>query len=686
MAATKNINGVDRVDINMWPVSSQASGNYGSYGTISYNGDGDDLIKNALLFGGRKPVSAQVDILNDTVPEFNKAGFSGNFTTSDFSAALNSFIASAPVSYTDKWGNQFVDVPVNVSAPGSARISLGALDVTYDYSIDVDENPGSGNLTMSVSDLQQSKLSADNITIPIYISSSTSGKIKLSDLYIRMTPPIHAPRVDSFYPAAETTVSEGDSLDLGVNATDIYRNPVTYTWFQDGERLPGTASSRLTVDFGFNDAGTHSVMVKIANSISEKTFTNMSWQITVLNINRAPAIDSYSPLYDVSLSEGGSQTFSVVGYDPDAGDVLTYSWFMDGNLLPDVTADNFTFAPGYFDSGLHTFKVVVTDGSGATDFKTWQATVMDVNVVPMIQAWTPKEDPRMTETDIVEFSITAYDPDKDDRVTIDWYVDDALVFVGNPYTFISDYKSAGVHAIKATATDGEGLAAHTWNLTVDDLNRPPFPAIFSPLDQSEYMDGQAIKFSAKYTTDPDNETLSFNWKEGGVNVSDQMEFERAFPPGLHTITLEVRDQTGASATVRFRVRYIEISTSIGLDKFDVQAGNRVLVILTMSNIGDANATDLPVSVKVDGTSIGATTIKDFSPGGLEKVVFEWKATKGPHTITATVGEKTWTKQITVAAAAAPPASGGIGDYIWTILIVVIAIALIGFGFWVFKRK
>jgi hypothetical protein len=688
MAATKNIGGVDRVDINMWPVNYQASGNYGSYGTIGYSGDGDDLIKNALLFGGRKPVTAKVDILNDSMPEFDRTNFSGNFTTADFSAALNSYIASAPVSYTDKWGNKFVDVPINVSAPGTARVSLGALDVTYDYSIDVDENPGSGNLTLSISDLQQSKLSADNVTIPLYISSSTSGKIKLSNLYVRLTPPIHAPRIDSFYPAAQTTVSEGDSLDLGVNATDIYRNPMTYTWFQDDERLPGTASNRLSLDFGFNDAGTHTVLVKVANGMSDKSYTNMSWTITVLNINRPPGIDSFLPLSDVTLNEGGSQTFSVVASDPDVGDVLTYSWFIDGNSLPDVTGDNFTYNPGYFDSGLHTFKVVVTDGSGATDFKTWQATIIDINVVPMIQAWTPRDDPRITETETVEFGITAYDPDKDDRVTIDWYFDDALVFVGNPYTYISDYKSAGKHIVKATATDGEGLSDHTWNLTVDNLNRPPFPAIFSPLNGSEYMDGQAIAFSAKYTSDPDNETLRFSWMEGGVNVSDQMEFERAFPPGIHTITLIVTDQAGASATasVRFRVRYVEISTSIGLDKFDVQAGNHVSVILTMSNIGDANATDLPVSIKVDGISIGATTIKDFSPGGLEKMVFQWKATKGPHTITATVGEQTWTKEITVAAAAAPAASGGIGDYMWTILIVVIAIALIGFGFWVLKKK
>jgi hypothetical protein len=688
MAATKNIGGVDRVDINMWPVHYQASGSSGSYGTIGYNGDGDDLIKNALLFGGRKPVTAKVDIFNDSLPEFDRTNFSGNFTTGDFSAALNSYIASAPVSYTDKWGNRFVDVPVNISSPGAARVSLGALDVTYDYTTDIDLNPDSGNLTMAVSDLQSSILGEDNNTIPIYISSSTSGKLRLHNLYVRMSPPIHKPRVDSFYPPLQTTLSEGDSLSLIVNATDIYRNPMTYTWFHNDERLPGTASSRLSLDFGAEDAGEHTVTVKVANGLTEKTYTNLTWTLTVLNVNRPPQIVSFSPVGDVTLRENETQLFSVAAEDQDMGDQLSYSWFLDGLQVEGAAGDNFTYAPGYFDSGLHTIKAMVTDGSGADDFKNWQATVIDVNVLPMIQSWSPKQDPRITETETVEFSISAFDPDKDDRVVINWFLDGAQVFTGNPFSYISDYKSSGTHVIKAVASDGDGEGAHTWTLTVDDLNRPPFAAIDSPIDGSEYMDGQVIKFSARYSTDPDNETLAFSWKEGGVNVSDQMDFERAFPPGLHTITLEVRDKAGAAAssTVRFRVRYVEISTAIGLDRFEVQAGSKVTVILTMSNMGDANATDLAVDVSVDGKSIGTTTIKDLRPGGVEKSIFEWKATKGPHTITAKVGDKTWTKEVSVAAAPAPPPSAGIGDYAWTIIIVVIVIGLVAFGGMVLKRK
>jgi hypothetical protein len=687
LGAIKNVGGVDRVDINLLPVSQYASGYY-TYGYYTYTGDGDDLMKNALLFGGRKPITAAVDLLKDSVLEFNRTGFTGNYTLPDFSASLNSYLASADVSYTDRYGNQFVDIPVNLTTPTGGRLAFGNLAITYDYSTAIEANPVNGNLTLAVSDLQSTIVGEQFNIIPIYISSSSSGKVTLSDLYVRMSPPNHAPRIDSFFPAIKTEVLESSSLEFGVNATDIYKNPMTYAWFHNGVQVPFAGASRLTLDFGYDDAGNHTVVAKVANAISEKTYTNLTWNIVVTDVNRPPQITSFLPAGDVSVAENATQLFEVVTSDPDTGDTQSYEWFLDGQKVADATGANYSYAPGFFDSGPHSVKVVVTDLRGATDSEIWPITVVDVNVEPFITGWAPRGDMSILETQSLEFSITASDPDKADHLTISWSVDDAVAFVGNPFTFETDYRSAGVHRVTASATDGDATATHTWTVTVDDVNRLPQAAIDSPRDQSEYMEGQAIKFSARSATDPDNETLSFSWKEGGVNVSDQMEFERAFPPGIHTLTLEVRDKSGgkASATVRFRVRYVEISVSVGMDRLEAQAGSKVEIVLTMTNVGDTNATDVPVDVQVDGVSIGTTTIQDMRPGGVEKVLYQWKATKGPHTITAKVGDKTWTKQVSVAAAPAPPPASGISDYIWPIVLVVIAVGLSAFGAMVLRKR
>lgn len=683
LAARNTVSGTDTIGLGFYPVST----NY-HYAGWDYYTNGAQLMANALLNGGRKPVTVAVDLLNDGTEEFNRTNFLGDYTIPDFSTALNSFIARSPVSYSDAYGNDYVDIPINMSSPKSGFLSFNRLDVRYDYTTAIDANPVSGNLTMAVSDLQPSVLGEENNTIPMYISSTSSGKLKLHDLYVRMTPPAHSPRVDSFYPAQRTVINEHSTLELGVNATDIYGNPMTYAWFRDGEPVSGASQNRLSTDFGYEAAGNHTIMARIANGISEKTHTDLTWQIVVLNLNRPPEITSSLPAGDVSMNENATQRFEVDVSDPDSGDGVTYSWFTDGRKVDGATGDNFTYAPGFFDSGAHTVKAVVADTAGASDTRTWQVAVVDVNLPPLITDWTPKEDPRIPEMQGVTFGVTASDPDKDDRVTVNWFFDDVMVFVGNPFTFVSDYRSAGVHKVRAQASDGDALDQHAWTLTVDNVNRLPQATIDSPKDSSESMEGQALLFSARSSSDPDNETLSFIWKEGGVNVSDQMEFERAFPPGIHTLTLEVRDQSGgkATSTVRFRVRFIEMSVAVGLDRLDLQAGDKVEVVLTMSNVGDTNATDVPVELQVDGRIIGTTTIKDLAAGGVAKAAFLWKATSGPHTLTAKVGEGTWTKEVTVAKAPPPPPAAGIGEFVWPIVIVVMAVGLVGFGAMALRRK
>jgi len=683
MAAQKNVGGVDRVDINMVPYSYDVSWPY-----LAYYGDGDDLMRNALLFGGRKPIDARVDIFNDSTIELDRKGFMGNYTFPDFSAQLNSYLATAEVTYEDKWGNRFVDVPINVSSPGGGRLSFGNLAITYDYTVPVSLNPHDGNLTNTVADLMSSIVGEEQYNIPIYVSSTSAGKLKLSGLYIRATPPRHAPRIDSFYPALETSVTEGTTLEFGVNATDIYGNEIGYAWFHNDLPMTGAIGDRMSLGLGYEDAGNHTVTVKVSNAISERTYTNLTWDILVRNVNRGPRITEFSPLSDPEVPENGTQEFSVEAEDPDIGDTMVFAWFLDGKAVAGATGGSFRYAPGYFDSGPHALKATVTDREGAGDSRIWQIKVLDVNVPPVLVEWSPRYDPRIEETESLTFSVTATDIDRSDRLVVSWSMDGAPVFVGNPFTYVTDYRSAGEHTVVASVSDGDAEVSHGWRVTVVDLNRPPRAAVDSPADHSEFVEGQSIRFSADSASDPDDDVLSFLWKEGGVNVSDQKEFERPFPPGLHTLTLEVRDPSGglATATVHFRVRFWEISVAIGVDRLEISAGDRMSLVLTMTNVGDTNATDVPVELLVDGQSIGTTKVADFRPGAVERAIFEWKATKGPHTITARVAGGTVTKEITVEAAPPPPPGAGIADLAWPVVLVVVLVALVAFGGMVLKKK
>jgi len=110
------------------------------------------------------------------------------------------------------------------------------------------------------------------------------------------------------------------------------------------------------------------------------------------------------------------------------------------------------------------------------------------------------------------------------------------------------------------------------------------------------------------------------------------------------------------------------------------------IITTLSNIGDTNATDVGLEVLVDGRSLGTKSYADLEAGGGAKEIFKWKAVAGTHTITAKVGEQTWTKEVTVQKAPEVKNTLDLSTFILPGLILVALIALAGFGTYALRRK
>jgi hypothetical protein len=681
LALTKNVGGVERVDINLFPVSSQASGTY-TYPYYTYTNDGDDLMKNSLLYGGRRPIDFAVDLLNDTTEEFNRTNVTGNYTFPDFSAALNNYLASANVVYTDKYGNDFVDVPINVSAKKLGSVKFDNLNIVYDYTSDIKQSPATGDLATSLTDLHNPTPGTDNVTIPIVISSETAGHVKLHDLHLKMSPPVHRPIITSFFPAATTAVKENSQLDFGMTVIDWYGNPMTTKWFFDGAEVPDSDKSTFSHFFNYESAGEHTAKVVVNNGLSS---AQQGWTVTVLDVNRPPSVADFYPAADPTIDENMTYRFWMNGTDPDR-DTLTYKWMFDGKLQPSVTGNNFLVLTDFTSAGDHTVKAQVLDPSGLSAGKNWTIHVVNANLPPQILGFAPKTNPRILERETAQFSVTPFDPDGQ-TLTTTWYLDDAQAFVGNPFVYGSDYKSAGVHTIRATVSDGVDSVSHIWEISVTNVNRVPLAAIDSPSD-AEFMQGTSIHFSAKSSSDPDGEPLIYSWKEGGVNVSDQVEFDRAFPPGIHTLTFAARDPSGgvSSTSVRFRVRFVEISVLIGFDRLETVSGDNVDLVITLSNVGDATANEVELEVLVDGKSLGTKSYAEITAGGGSKELFKWKATRGEHTVTAKVGDQTWTKGITVAKAPEVKSSTEYGTYLWPALIIVVAVVIVSFGAAVLRKK
>jgi hypothetical protein len=264
---------------------------------------------------------------------------------------------------TVQWTVIIVDVPITCSQNsqcgtdgyvGSTMCSGNAVVRTYrTYTCN---NPGTPSSSCSHADVNQTQQTCSYKCV--------SGACVSNQ----------APTIDSSSPSGSTaTINEGQSQAFSVSASDLYGDPLTYSW-KLGSTFVGTAASYTYVS-DYNSAGTYTVLANVSDGVYSAT---RSWQLVVNNVNRAPTINSYSPTsLTPSVNEGSSLAFSAVASDPD-GDAVSYVWKLDGTQVS--TSSSYTYNPGYTSSGSHAVTVTVSDGSLSTT-NTWTVTVNDIHTI-----------------------------------------------------------------------------------------------------------------------------------------------------------------------------------------------------------------------------------------------------------------------------------------------------------------
>jgi hypothetical protein len=204
--------------------------------------------------------------------------------------------------------------------------------------------------------------------------------------------------------------------------------------------------------------------------------------------------------------------------------------------------------------------VVVSDAAsppGVSTF-TWNLTVLNVNVPPVLLATTPEEGD-VTTREVPDgkyrFSVSAEDPDEG-VLSYGWEVNDvpvdpALVSEGGAVlSFPIDHESAGEHAVVCHVEDraGEGFWVR-WTLTVEDVNRPPVVLGIEPALPPTVESGKPVRVSVN-ATDPDGDDLTYTWSVDGLVAAETEAPEWSFSSvrdGSFSIAVTVEDGRGGTA-------------------------------------------------------------------------------------------------------------------------------------------
>jgi hypothetical protein len=346
--------------------------------------------------------------------------------------------------------------------------------------------------------------------------------------------------------AGETSVRTGERARLNATASaDPDGHLTAYEWDLDDD---GTAErTGRSVAVAFEDDGTYPVTLTVVDD-DGATDTHTR---TVTVENRAPrgraAVTETTPTVDQSV------TFEAVDLrDPD-GTVASVAWDLDGDGTYEAQGSSVETA--FAEPGNRTVRLRVTDDDGASDTT---ALTIDVNVPPTPTLSVP-DAVRTNETATLDGAASA---DPDGHVVA---YELRIVGTGDGRegpTWNRSFADDGTYRIELTVTDDQGATATvTRNLTV--RNRAPrvaaalvTPAEESPLPVSTNRSGvavvgDAVRFDAGASRDPDGEVVSVSWDLDGDGSfeRDGTTIRTVFTePGTRTVGVKVTDDDGASNT------------------------------------------------------------------------------------------------------------------------------------------
>jgi hypothetical protein len=273
--------------------------------------------------------------------------------------------------------------------------------------------------------------------------------------------------------------------------------------------------------------------------------------ITLIPDCRPPVLDPIGPQ---SVDEDELLEFTITATDPDPDDVLTYS---ASNLPNGATFDPetqiFRWTPGYEDEGNYQVLFTVTDNCvpPQSDFEEVTITVGDICRPPVLNPIGPQS---VDEDELLEFIITATDPDPDDVLTYSASnLPNDATFDPQTQTFIwtPGYEDEGNYQVLFTVTDDCDPPQSDFEevtITVGDICRPP---VLNPIGDKTVTQWEELLEFTITATDPDpGDVLTYS---ADLSNLPTYSYPPSFDTGTQTFSWYVYMVENGNYQVRFTV-------------------------------------------------------------------------------------------------------------------------------------
>lgn len=339
-------------------------------------------------------------------------------------------------------------------------------------------------------------------------------------------------------PVSDTSLVEGDSLEITISASDPENDFLNFTWEIYSTKEKITGRENLTYIAPLHSIGEDTVKLLICDG---DTCISHVWQLKIIEKNNPPFIRSFNPPNDWEIEVKDSLQFTVTASDSESA-ALTYYWYLN-SIQAESTDDSvylYRAKDSYFKHD--TVQVLVSDGELAVQ-QTWFINNIRPKIEPTITSIFPEDTLlQISEGDSLRFSIEVQ-PEGNFSIQYNWQKNDSVYALGttvNFHTFCWDFTEAGFDTISVQVSNRDTTTILHWFVDVKNINLPPQILNSSPAaDTTLFLDDTlSVRLEV---VEPDSQALTIFWfMNSKTDTISLNKLYYRFPspqPEAHTDTL-----------------------------------------------------------------------------------------------------------------------------------------------------
>ena len=444
--------------------------------------------------------------------------------------------------------------------------------------------------------------------------------------------------------------TESVTLD-GSGSADSDGTIISYSWDDGGTEI--ATGVNPTLDLA---VGVHTIVLTVTDNGGGEATDSVT--ITI-DPNTAPTADAGPDQTIVDTDDNGTEsiTLNASGSADSDGTIVSYSW--DEGGIEIATGVNPTLDLAV---GVHTIILTVTDDGGAQATDTVLVTINSAatNIAPTADAGGNQTVADLDSSGSELITLDGSGSVDTDGTIVSYSWDEGGTEIATGVSPSVDL-AVGTHNLTLTVTDDDGdTGTDTVVITVNDNNAPTAAA--GPDQTVTDSDGsgvESVTLDGSGSSDSDGTIVSYSWTEGGVEFATGVSPSASLAPGVHTITLTVTDDGGATDTdtVVITVNPNAAPTAVaGPDQTVVDSDDDGTESITLDGSGssDGDGAIVSYSWQEGGTEIatGVGPMLDLAVGthNLTLVVTDNGGAQATDTVTITInaapaGPETLTLQV-----------------------------------------